>query len=381
MPPGYNNQFNEYYRCYPVVMLQGNEREKLNHGGKIFMPPSALEKLIRLHITYPMLFELTNGVAQTKTHAGVLEFIAEEGRAYLPYWIMQSLSLEPGDMLQIKSTDLPPGSFIKLQPQSTNFLEITDPKAVLEKAMRDFSCLTTGDIFSFSYNDTVYSIAVLESKPARAISVLETDLEVDFAPPVGYVEPSRSSGTSTPRSGRGGANSGAGPLRNEHGMLHSSGSMAAAINYSAIAPNSSTAVRGEKALSSNFQGQGQRLAAPKRSGRSGASGASPKSATPAPTVKEETGTPTAKNGPQPLRLPHGKLFFGYEHKAVKKVDETGEKKEDDGRFVGQGSNLRGKPAVKKAEQEKKDQGDDKDKGKTSGGGQRLGGGLSKSNNK
>lgn len=51
------------------------------------MPPSALEKLTRLHISYPMLFELRNGAKDTVSHAGVLEFIAEEGRIFLPQWV------------------------------------------------------------------------------------------------------------------------------------------------------------------------------------------------------------------------------------------------------------------------------------------------------
>lgn len=80
-------RFDEYYRCYPVAMLPGPERENVNHGGKVIMPPSALDKLTRLHITYPMLFELINGAKETVTHAGVLEFIAEEGKIYLPFWV------------------------------------------------------------------------------------------------------------------------------------------------------------------------------------------------------------------------------------------------------------------------------------------------------
>lgn len=40
----------------------------------------------------------------------------------------------------------------------------------------------------------MYEIGVLEVKPHyeeyQGISIIETDLEVDFAPPVGYVEPS-----------------------------------------------------------------------------------------------------------------------------------------------------------------------------------------------
>lgn len=68
-------------------MMNGNERDHVNFGGKIVLPPSALEKLTRLHIEYPMNFELINGAVGMTTHAGVLEFVAEEGRVYLPPWV------------------------------------------------------------------------------------------------------------------------------------------------------------------------------------------------------------------------------------------------------------------------------------------------------
>lgn len=84
---GANRRFDEYYRCYPVAMMPGPERENVNHGGKVIMPPSALDKLTRLHVTYPMMFELHNGTKEMMTHAGVLEFIAEEGKIYLPFWV------------------------------------------------------------------------------------------------------------------------------------------------------------------------------------------------------------------------------------------------------------------------------------------------------
>ena len=79
--------FDEYYRCYPVAMMPGPERDTANYGGKVFLPASALDKLTRLHITYPMLFQLINGAKERITHAGVLEFIAEEGKIYLPNWV------------------------------------------------------------------------------------------------------------------------------------------------------------------------------------------------------------------------------------------------------------------------------------------------------
>ncbi|KAL8939281.1 MAG: hypothetical protein Q9216_003452 [Gyalolechia sp. 2 TL-2023] len=344
---GAPRRFDEYYRCYPVVMLPGPERENVNHGGKVILPPSALDKLTRLHITYPMLFELINGNAEKMTHAGVLEFIAEEGKIYLPYWIMQTLSLDPGDLLQIMSTDLPSGSFVKLQAQSTNFLDISDPKAVLENAFRNFSCLTKGDIFTFTYNDQTFEMAVLETKPSTAkngaISVLETDLEVDFAPPVGYEEPKRVSGTSTPRSiGAGGLPSG--------GMVHSAGTMAQAINYASIAPQSNSAAAGAKAVSSNFLHGGHKLKGSKAP-------ITPKASTPVagastnPPPQQPAAPPRPRtNGPQPLRLPPGKLFFGYEIKPVKKDGENKENEEDSKpHFQGQGQTLRGGTKKKKKE--------------------------------
>jgi len=336
---GRPRRFDEYYRCYPIAMMPGPERDAANHGGKMFLPASALDKLTQLHITYPMLFELVNGSKGTSTHAGVLEFTAEEGRCYLPYWTMQTLQLEPGDLLQTKSTDLPPGQFIKLQPQNTNFLDISDPKAVLETAFRNFSCLTLGDVFTFSYNDTVYEIAVLEVKPAgekKAISVQETDLEVDFAPPIGYQEPQRPSGTSTPGSI-------ASTMHNKGGHIQPEGTMAQAINYSAIAPTSDTAAQGAARASSNFQGGGNRLVTKK--GKAAASSASTSIAT-GPIQLPASATRMIsknRNGPQPLRLKPGQLFFGYEIKPLRNKDAEAEaesaKKQH---FSGEGQTLRKK---------------------------------------
>ncbi|ORX57389.1 Ufd1 [Hesseltinella vesiculosa] len=195
-----NRQFTECYRCFPVAMMpNGDERENANYGGKIFLPQSALEKLSQLNISYPMLFRLINAAQSCHTHAGVLEFVAEEGRAYLPQWMMQTLGLSPGELLEVKNTTLSLGSFVRIQPQSTSFLDISDPRAVLENALRTFSTLTLGDVIEINYNNKVYEIKVLDVKPHfeehGGISIVETDLEVDFAPPVGYTEPTSTSRT------------------------------------------------------------------------------------------------------------------------------------------------------------------------------------------
>ena len=56
--------------------------------------------------------------------------------------------------------------------------------------MRNYSCLTAGDIIEIGYHTLTFRLLIMEiTPPGPAISVLDTDLEVDFAPPVGYVEP------------------------------------------------------------------------------------------------------------------------------------------------------------------------------------------------
>jgi ubiquitin fusion degradation protein 1 len=181
--------FNTMLKCFSVSMLPGTERSNVDRGGRIILPPSALDQLTRLNIVYPMLFKLTNRDLDKVTHCGVLEFVADEGKCYMPYWMMRNLLLEEGSVVKIESVSLPVATFSKFQPQSVDFLDITNPKAVLENELRSFACLTTGDIIAISYNDRIYELLVLETKPERAVSIIECDMNVDFAPPVGYVEP------------------------------------------------------------------------------------------------------------------------------------------------------------------------------------------------
>ncbi|XP_026727651.1 ubiquitin fusion degradation protein 1 homolog isoform X2 [Trichoplusia ni] len=192
--------FNMTYKCYSVSMLPGNERQDVERGGKIIMPPSALEQLTRLNIEYPMIFKLTNKKTKRVTHCGVLEFVADEGRVYLPHWMMANLVLEEGSLLQIESVSLPVATFSKFQPLSEDFLDISNPKAVLENCLRNFSCLTNGDVIAIKYNSKVYELCVLETKPGNAVIIIECDMNVEFAPPVGYKEEER-----IPRGGEGGA--------------------------------------------------------------------------------------------------------------------------------------------------------------------------------
>lgn len=68
---------------------------------------------------------------------------------------MQNLLLTEGQAVKFRSASLPKGTFVKLQPVTSDFLDISNPKAVLERTLRSYSCLTVGDCFVFHYNNKV----------------------------------------------------------------------------------------------------------------------------------------------------------------------------------------------------------------------------------
>uniref|UniRef100_A0AC35UBR2 Ubiquitin fusion degradation protein 1 homolog n=1 Tax=Rhabditophanes sp. KR3021 TaxID=114890 RepID=A0AC35UBR2_9BILA len=182
-------------RCFSMdncKLVDDKKAETLSFGGKVLLPSSVLDQLMRTNIEYPMMFKVNslNPSKQRVTHCGVLEFLAEEGRVYMPSWMMQQLSVGNGELIQISYIQLPKATYAKLKPQSTDFLDITDPRAVLETELSKYCTFTMGDILSFRYNDTEYKLKVVELKPANACCVIECDLNVDFDAPEGYVEPS-----------------------------------------------------------------------------------------------------------------------------------------------------------------------------------------------
>lgn len=186
--------FRDTYRCSSSANLSRTKDyiASFNAGGKILLPPSALATLSRLKVMYPMLFRLQcPGREARDTHCGVLEFIANDGMMYLPDWMMANLGLSEGQLVNLSSVTLKSCTYAKFKPQSVDFLDISNPKAVLENSLRHFSCLTLGDTIAITYNDKKYYIKVVDVKPNRAVSIIECDMQLDFEAPEGYVEPVR----------------------------------------------------------------------------------------------------------------------------------------------------------------------------------------------
>ncbi|CAG9319932.1 unnamed protein product [Blepharisma stoltei] len=175
----------ELYKAFPASFFGKTEVEK---GNFIILPTSAAQRLVNLRIDYPMLFKLTNTQLGLFTHCGVLEFTAEEGTCLLPYWLMNHLGISEGGDVSVESIRLPRGTFVKIQPHTTAFIDLPNPKAVLENALRSYACLSQGDSISVQFAGRSFEIDIIETRPGPAIMTIQTDLEVDFAPPKDYRE-------------------------------------------------------------------------------------------------------------------------------------------------------------------------------------------------
>lgn len=153
------------------------------------MPSSALAELARLKISYPMTFMISNPQISKKSYCGVLEFSADEGVCHLPVWLMHNLFLEEGSDVILRNVNLKKGTFLKIQPHETAFIDLGDPKAILERQLTNYACVFKGDTININHMGRDYLINIVECKPNDQICVIEADINVDFDAPLDYVEP------------------------------------------------------------------------------------------------------------------------------------------------------------------------------------------------
>ena len=82
---GARRAFADQFRCHSVSLLAAEQQRdpaRLEYADKIILPPSCLERLAHLEITYPMIFELTNPrYLQRRLHCEETRARARDARA------------------------------------------------------------------------------------------------------------------------------------------------------------------------------------------------------------------------------------------------------------------------------------------------------------
>lgn len=87
--------FMDSYEAYSGALM---DKESINKGNKsiisclsaflVILPNSALQRLTKMNVQYPMFFRVTVPSTKKKTFCGVLEFVAKEGSCYIPGWVL-----------------------------------------------------------------------------------------------------------------------------------------------------------------------------------------------------------------------------------------------------------------------------------------------------
>ena len=196
MPPrrevGLGNIFIETYKAFPAPMMG---REDIDLSNSIILPPSALQKLSSSEDFWDdknrIFFRILNLDLNIKAFCGVFEFTAQEGLCYIPSHIFESLSLEEGLKVNVRKISLPLGTFIKLQPHKTEFINNPNPKVILLYNLRNYFCVTEGDTISVKFARKIYKVDVIECKPAKTVQILDYNIKIDLVSPKDYKEPER----------------------------------------------------------------------------------------------------------------------------------------------------------------------------------------------
>lgn len=141
-------------------------RSDLEAGDKVILPTSSLKEISRLKLPFPLLFKVSNDRLKTantvpskdgkmpapataEQYAGLMEFSAPDGVAYIPQWMMANLKLREGGKVGFATAPrgLPQASFAKFRPHQQAFVDLAaeiGPRDLLEAAMRNYSVLSEG---------------------------------------------------------------------------------------------------------------------------------------------------------------------------------------------------------------------------------------------
>ena len=197
-----DNIFIEIYKAFPCSVMG---REDIDLSNSIILPQTALQKLSSMKnfgdSKNPILFRILNIELNIFTHCGVAEFTAEEGTCYIPYNMFEKLCLIEGQTVNIRNIELKAGTFIKLKPHLTEFINNPNPKTILEYNLRNYFCVTEGDTISVKFGKKIYKIDIIQCKPNKAIRTLNCDIVVDFEAPKDYKEPVRQNITNNNNNG------------------------------------------------------------------------------------------------------------------------------------------------------------------------------------
>lgn len=182
-------------------------------GGRILLPQKCLGEISRLSVVYPLQFKVTLRASPQReekepkyVYAAVLEFTAERGMVVLPDWMADYLGLPPAlsssamrsIFVDLQTCNLGGANTVKLQPHSSNFISLSDPREVLERQLLNYPVLMVGTSIIVRHAKTDFLIRIvslLDHRNREVEAVLSaradlqaTEVKVEFEPPMDSLE-------------------------------------------------------------------------------------------------------------------------------------------------------------------------------------------------
>jgi len=194
--------FEKAYTVRPLSEWDEKKSGDYEYGNRIVAPEKDFQLLLSKGADTPIILQLLNPLIPTKvSHCSVIEWTAPENTIYVPSWMLfdfglQTASSDPSKLLlRLYAKPFLKGSFIQIQPYKSATLdsdEFQEVQHFLELSLKKYQCVTIGDTLWFKHKDNVHLFQVTDVLSAQSIagvtpfdvvSLINTDVSVDFLPP------------------------------------------------------------------------------------------------------------------------------------------------------------------------------------------------------
>ena len=184
-----NNDLNFSFNCLPYVFFHDYENYKhIEFTNKLILPKYILNELSKYeNINYPLYFKINN----YNFLFSVLEFVEDIDAVYVSNEMFRLLKCEENSLININFNNqvIDKGTKIIIQPHNSNFYDIQDAKKYFEThILNNYSILQDEQIISLPHDIDRLYFNIIKCEPKSIISIIDTDLEVEFIPSLDYVE-------------------------------------------------------------------------------------------------------------------------------------------------------------------------------------------------
>jgi len=177
----------------PLLYYSGKiNTSRIINSNKVIVPLNVLKELSENfeNMTFPIILKIKHPEQFEDIHVGIEDFGPNNGTIYIPERILQNEWISHDIEITVTNCSPPKGSFIKLKPHKTKFIELDNPKKILEtNFINKYPVVRKGETICVTHNKEKFYIDILDCKPSNVILSSDVDLEVDFEEPFDYVEP------------------------------------------------------------------------------------------------------------------------------------------------------------------------------------------------